>query len=214
MQQYLQNKKGLVETVFDKVYDQYDLMNDLMSLGVHRLWKKATIQMSNLKSGNSVLDVAGGTGDLAILFSDLVGKSGSVFLSDINEKMLKVGRDRLIDEGCNNVSSLVADAETLPFEDEKFHCISIAFGIRNVTNKDQALREFYRCLKPGGRLLVLEFSNPEYNWLSELYDLYSFNLLPKLGQWVAGDSKSYEYLAESIRMHPCLLYTSPSPRDS
>ena len=116
--------------------------------------------------------------------------------------MLKVGRDRLIDAGCNNVSNLVADAETLPFEDEKFHCISIAFGIRNVTNKDKALREFYRCLKPGGRLLVLEFSNPEYNWLSELYDLYSFNLLPKLGQWVAGDSKSYEYLAESIRMHP------------
>ena len=195
-------KPDLVKEVFDSVSNKYDLMNDLMSLGVHRLWKKATIQMSNLKSGNSVLDVAGGTGDLAILFSDLVGESGTVFLSDINEKMLKVGRDRIIDSGCNNVLNLVADAETLPFEDEKFDCISIAFGIRNVTNKDQALNEFYRCLKPGGRLLVLEFSNPEYNWLSELYDLYSFNLLPKLGQWVAGDSKSYEYLAESIRMHP------------
>ena len=139
-------KPDLVKEVFDSVSNKYDLMNDLMSLGVHRLWKKATIQMSNLKLGNSVLDVAGGTGDLAILFSDLVGESGTVFLSDINEKMLKVGRDRIIDSGCNNVLNLVADAEILPFEDEKFHCISIAFGIRNVTNKDQALREFHRCL--------------------------------------------------------------------
>ena len=195
-------KPDLVKEVFDSVSNKYDLMNDLMSLGIHRLWKKATVQMSNLRNGNSVLDVAGGTGDLAILFSDIVGKSGEVFLSDINEKMLKVWRDKIIDSGCNNIQNLVSDAEDLPFEKEKFHCISIAFGIRNVTNKEKALKEFYRCLKPGGRLLVLEFSNPEYNWLSDLYDLYSFNLLPKLGEWIVGDSKSYEYLAESIRMHP------------
>ena len=195
-------KPDLVKEVFDSVSNKYDLMNDLMSLGIHRLWKKATIQMSNLKKGDKVLDVAGGTGDLAILFSELVGDSGKVYLSDINEKMLEVGRDRVIDSGCNNIENLVADAEDLPFQDEEFDCISIAFGIRNVTNKEKALKEFYRCLKPEGRLLVLEFSNPKHNWLSELYDLYSFNLLPKLGEWIVGDSKSYEYLAESIRMHP------------
>jgi demethylmenaquinone methyltransferase/2-methoxy-6-polyprenyl-1,4-benzoquinol methylase len=158
--------------------------------------------MSNLKKGDDVLDVAGGTGDLAILFSDLVGEEGSVYLSDINESMLEIGRDKTIDSGNTNISSLVADAETLPFPDDSFNCISIAFGIRNVTNKDKALKDFYRCLKPGGRLLVLEFSKPESALLSDLYDLYSFNVLPHLGQWIAGDAESYQYLAESIRMHP------------
>ena len=147
-------KPDLVKEVFDSVSNKYDLMNDLMSLGIHRLWKKATIQMSNLKKGGKVLDVAGGTGDLAILFSELVGDSGKVYLSDINEKMLEVGRDRVIDSGCNNIENLVADAEDLPFQDEEFDCISIAFGIRNVTNKEKALKEFNRCLKPGGRLSV------------------------------------------------------------
>ena len=192
----------MVKGVFDSVSNKYDLMNDLMSVGIHRLWKKATIQMSNLKKGDAVLDVAGGTGDLAILFSDLVGDEGSVYLSDINESMLEIGRDKTIDSGTTNISSLVADAETLPFPDNSFDCLSIAFGIRNVTNKDKALQDFYRCLKPGGRLLVLEFSKPESALLSDLYDLYSFNVLPHLGQWIAGDAESYQYLAESIRMHP------------
>ena len=195
-------KPDMVKGVFDSVSNKYDLMNDLMSVGIHRLWKKATIQMSNLKKGDAVLDVAGGTGDLAILFSDLVGDEGSVYLSDINESMLEIGRDKTIDSGTTNISSLVADAETLPFPDNSFDCLSIAFGIRNVTNKDKALQDFYRCLKPGGRLLVLEFSKPESALLSDLYDLYSFNVLPHLGQWIAGDAESYQYLAESIRMHP------------
>ena len=195
-------KPDLVKGVFDSVSNKYDLMNDLMSVGIHRLWKKATIQLSNLKKGDVVLDVAGGTGDLAILFSELVGIEGSVYLSDINESMLQIGRDKSIDSGSSNISSLVADAETLPFPDASFNCISIAFGIRNVTNKDKALKDFYRCLKPGGRLLVLEFSKPESDLLSNLYDLYSFNVLPHLGQWIAGDAESYQYLAESIRMHP------------
>jgi demethylmenaquinone methyltransferase/2-methoxy-6-polyprenyl-1,4-benzoquinol methylase len=195
-------KPDLVKGVFDSVSNKYDLMNDLMSVGIHRLWKKATIQMSNLKKGDDVLDVAGGTGDLAILFSDLVGEEGSVYLSDINESMLEIGRDKTIDSGNTNISSLVADAETLPFPDDSFNCISIAFGIRNVTNKDKALKDFYRCLKPGGRLLVLEFSKPESALLSDLYDLYSFNVLPHLGQWIAGDAESYQYLIESIRKFP------------
>ena len=195
-------KPDLVKGVFDSVANKYDLMNDLMSVGIHRLWKRATVQMSNLKENDTVLDVAGGTGDLAILFSEIVGNQGKVYLSDINEKMLEIGRDRVLDSGLLNVKSLVADAEDLPFPDNSFDCISIAFGIRNVTNKDKALKEFNRCLKPDGRLLVLEFSKPESSLVSDLYDLYSFNVLPHLGQWIAGDSESYEYLAESIRMHP------------
>ena len=195
-------KPDLVKGVFDSVANKYDLMNDLMSVGIHRLWKKATVQMSNLKKNDTVLDVAGGTGDLAILFSEIVGERGKVFLSDINEKMLEIGRDRVLDSGLLNVKTLVADAEDLPFPDNSFDCISIAFGIRNVTNKDKALKEFNRCLKPNGRLLVLEFSKPESSLVSDLYDLYSFNVLPHLGQWIASDSDSYEYLAESIRMHP------------
>lgn len=195
-------KPDLVKGVFDSVANKYDLMNDLMSVGIHRLWKRATVQMSNLKENDTVLDVAGGTGDLAILFSEIVGNQGKVYLSDINEKMLEIGRDRVLDSGLLNVKSLVADAEDLPFPDNSFDCISIAFGIRNVTNKDKALKEFNRCLKPDGRLLVLEFSKPESSLISDLYDLYSFNVLPHLGQWIAGDSESYEYLAESIRMHP------------
>ena len=195
-------KPDLVKGVFDSVANKYDLMNDLMSVGIHRLWKRATVQMSNLKENDTVLDVAGGTGDLAILFSEIVGNQGKVYLSDINEKMLEIGRDRVLDSGLLNVKSLVADAEDLPFPDNSFNCISIAFGIRNVTNKDEALKEFNRCLKPNGRLLVLEFSKPKSSLVSDLYDLYSFNFLPHLGQWIAGDSESYEYLAESIRMHP------------
>ena len=151
-------KPDLVKGVFDSVANKYDLMNDLMSVGIHRLWKKATVQMSNLKENDAVLDVAGGTGDLAILFSEIVGNQGKVYLSDINEKMLEIGRDRVLDSGLLNVKSLVADAEDLPFPDNSFDCISIAFGIRNVTNKDKALKEFHRCLKPDGRLLVLELS--------------------------------------------------------
>ena len=195
-------KPDLVKGVFDSVANKYDLMNDLMSVGIHRLWKRATVQMSNLKENDTVLDVAGGTGDLAVLFSEIVGNQGKVYLSDINEKMLEIGRDRVLDSGLLNIKSLVADAEDLPFPDNSFDCISIAFGIRNVTNKDKALKEFNRCLKPDGRLLVLEFSKPESSLVSDLYDLYSFNFLPHLGQWIAGDSESYEYLAESIRMHP------------
>ena len=152
-------KPDLVKGVFDSVASKYDLMNDLMSLGIHRLWKKATVQMSNLKANGSVLDVAGGTGDLAILFSEIVGNQGEVFLTDINEKMLEIGRDRVLDSGLLNVKSLVADAEDLPFPDNSFDCISIAFGIRNVTNKDKALEEFHRCLKPKGGCWSWSFPN-------------------------------------------------------
>ena len=178
-------------------------MNDLMSGGVHRLWKRMTIEMSGVRKGHKVLDIAGGTGDLAAKFSGIVGPEGWVVLADINDSMLKVGRDRLVDRGIvNNVQFSQADAQHLPFPDNTFDVITIAFGLRNVTDKDMALRSMLRVLKPGGRLLILEFSKPGNPLLGKIYDTYSFNILPKLGKAFAGDADSYQYLAESIRMHP------------
>jgi demethylmenaquinone methyltransferase/2-methoxy-6-polyprenyl-1,4-benzoquinol methylase len=199
----LEEKEHRVRSVFDSVADKYDVMNDLMSLGVHRIWKKFTIDQTDLQPGQRALDVAGGTGDLAIAMAKRVGPKGHVVLSDINEAMLANGRRRLVDAGIiENVSFEVADAEDLPFEDNAFHCVTIAFGLRNVTNKDRALRSMYRVLKPGGQLLVLEFSKPTAPGLSPIYDAYSFKVLPLLGKLIARDEDSYRYLAESIRMHP------------
>ena len=196
-------KAGRVAGVFHSVADNYDLMNDLMSAGIHRLWKHMTIEMSGVRKGHKVLDIAGGTGDLAAKFSKIVGSEGSVILADINESMLKVGRDRLIDRGITeNVTFSQADAQYLPFPDNTFNVITIAFGLRNVTDKDMALRSMLRVLKPGGKLLILEFSKPTSSLLSKIYDTYSFNVLPRLGKVFANDSDSYKYLAESIRMHP------------
>lgn len=196
-------KQAKVADVFHSVASKYDLMNDLMSFGIHRLWKRFAIGLSGVRSGQQVLDIAGGTGDLAKVFSREVGSTGRVVLSDINESMLSVGRDRLIDAGCNNVDYILANAEDLsPFEDNRFDLVTISFGLRNVTDKDAALRSMYRVLKPGGRLLILEFSKPVFEPLSKLYDFYSFTALPAMGQLVTGDADSYKYLAESIRMHP------------
>lgn len=196
-------KSSLVAGVFRSVAPKYDLMNDLMSLGMHRLWKRFTISQADVKKGQAVLDVASGTGDLAKAFAKLVGANGKVVMTDINEAMLQVGRDRLIDSGVvGNIECVQADAEHLPFEDNYFDCITIAFGLRNVTNKLTALRSMYRTLKPGGKLLVLEFSHPSTPVLSKLYDAYSFNIIPKLGAVFANDKDSYQYLVESIRMHP------------
>mgnify|MGYP001390552636 FL=1 len=196
-------KAGRVAGVFHSVADNYDLMNDLMSAGIHRLWKHMTIEMSGVRKGHKVLDIAGGTGDLAAKFSKIVGSEGSVVLADINESMLKVGRDRLIDRGITeNVTFSQADAQYLPFPDDTFDVITIAFGLRNVTDKDMALRSMLRVLKPGGKLLILEFSKPTSSLLAKIYDTYSFNVLPRLGKVFANDSDSYKYLAESIRMHP------------
>ena len=196
-------KASMVAEVFQSVAAKYDIMNDLMSLGVHRLWKRFTIDCSGARAGHKVLDLAGGTGDLTAKFSRIVGENGKVVLADINDAMLKVGRDKLRDLGIvGNVEYVQANAEELPFPDNTFDIITIAFGLRNVTDKDKALASMYRVLKPGGRLLVLEFSKPTNDMLSKAYDLYSFHLLPKIGQLVANDSESYQYLAESIRMHP------------
>lgn len=196
-------KAGLVARVFDSVAARYDLMNDLMSGGVHRIWKRFTIELSAVRPGQAVLDIAGGTGDLAAKFADIVGPGGRVVLADINESMLQVGRDKLIDHGYQgNLEYVQADAQYLPFPDDSFDCVSIAFGLRNVTDKDLALRSMLRVLKPGGRLLVLEFSKPDNELLGKAYDGYSFRVLPLMGKLVAGDSDSYQYLAESIRMHP------------
>ncbi len=198
-----ENKQGLVAEVFDSVAVKYDLMNDMMSVGVHRLWKRFTIEKSGVREGGKVLDLAGGTGDLAKLFSSIIGDSGEIVLADINDSMLKVGRDRMIDAGLiNNITFAQVNAESLPFEENYFDCITIAFGLRNVTNKQKALESMYRVLKPGGRLLVLEFSKPTSELFNKVYDAYSFNLLPKIGKWITGDEDSYRYLAESIRMHP------------
>ena len=178
-------------------------MNDLMSGGIHRLWKRMTIEMSGVRKGHKVLDIAGGTGDLAAKFSRIVGPEGTVVLADINDSMLKVGRDRLVDRGIvDNVRFSQADAQYLPFPDNTFDVITIAFGLRNVTDKDMALRSMLRVLKPGGKLLILEFSKPKNPLLLKVYDTYSFNILPKLGKLFANDADSYQYLAESIRMHP------------
>ena len=198
-----QDKASRVAGVFRSVAPKYDLMNDLMSLGIHRAWKRFTLELSGVRPGHRVLDLAGGTGDLAIKFSRLVGDTGEVVLADINEAMLGVGRDRLFDAGCaHNTRVAQVNAEALPFADNSFNCITIAFGLRNVTDKDKALRSMLRVLKPGGRLLVLEFSKPVHAPLSKLYDIYSFNVLPRLGKAIADDAESYQYLAESIRMHP------------
>ncbi|NOY67553.1 MAG: bifunctional demethylmenaquinone methyltransferase/2-methoxy-6-polyprenyl-1,4-benzoquinol methylase UbiE [Gammaproteobacteria bacterium] len=196
-------KAGKVAEVFHSVAGQYDLMNDLMSLGIHRLWKRYTIELSAVRAGQKVLDIAGGTGDLAAKFSSLVGPEGKVVLSDINSSMLNNGRSRLIDKGiAGNIEYVQADAQYLPFPDNSFDCITISFGLRNVTDKELALRSMYRVLKPGGRLLILEFSKPVTPGLKPVYDLYSFKLLPLMGKLIANDEESYRYLAESIRMHP------------
>ncbi|MEE4192231.1 MAG: bifunctional demethylmenaquinone methyltransferase/2-methoxy-6-polyprenyl-1,4-benzoquinol methylase UbiE [Halieaceae bacterium] len=198
-----QDKAGLVAGVFDSVAGRYDLMNDLMSGGIHRVWKRFTIEVSAVRAGHRVLDIAGGTGDLAMKFSDLVGEEGEVVLADINDSMLRVGRDKLLNRGYGtNIEYVQADAESLPFPDDHFDVVSIAFGLRNVTHKEAALASMLRVLKSGGRLLILEFSKPGNPLLSRAYDTYSFNVLPTLGRLVAGDSDSYRYLAESIRMHP------------
>ena len=195
-------KAGLVRDVFDSVASRYDLMNDLMSGGLHRLWKRFTVSQAALRPGNVVLDLAGGTGDLAREFSRKVGKEGHVVLADINAAMLRQGRARLIDAGVSgNLSIAQVDAEHLPFADRSFDCISIAFGLRNVTDKDAALRAMHRTLKPGGKVMILEFSEPS-KAIKPAYDLYSFKVLPILGKLIAKDPDSYQYLAESIRMHP------------
>ena len=195
-----QDKARRVRGVFDAVAGKYDVMNDLMSLGLHRAWKAYTLLVADVKPGQRVLDIAGGTGDMALAFADKVGASGQVVHTDINLAMLKQGRERLINQGVL-LPTLVCDAEQLPFGDASFDRVCVAFGLRNMTHKDQALREMSRVLKPGGKLLVLEFSKVAPP-LAPMYDWYSFEVLPRLGRWVAGDEASYRYLAESIRMHP------------
>ncbi len=196
-------KQSKVAEVFHSVAAKYDIMNDLMSFGVHRLWKRFAIDCSGVRPGQKVLDLAGGTGDLTAKFSRIVGEKGQVVLADINDSMLKVGRDKLRDLGVvSNVEYVQANAQALPFPENTFDLVTIAFGLRNVTDKDEALRSIFRVLKPGGRLLILEFSKPSNDLLSKAYDMYSFNLLPTMGKVVANDSESYKYLAESIRMHP------------
>jgi demethylmenaquinone methyltransferase / 2-methoxy-6-polyprenyl-1,4-benzoquinol methylase len=193
-------KASRVRSVFDSVAPKYDVMNDLMSAGLHRLWKRYTLTVANPQPGHQVLDIAGGTGDLSLAFAKKVGPTGRVVHTDINEAMLREGRTRLLDQGVV-LPTLVCDAEKLPFADESFDFVSVAFGLRNMTNKEHALAEMHRTLKPGGKLLVLEFSRVAKP-LEKAYDWYSFNVLPKLGKLVANDEDSYRYLAESIRMHP------------
>ena len=195
-----QEKAGRVKGVFDSVASKYDVMNDLMSMGLHRAWKAYTVAVANLKEGDRVLDIAGGTGDLARAFARQVGSSGQVVHTDINEAMLRTGRDRLLDEGLA-LPTTICDAEQLPFRSGSFDLVSVAFGLRNMTHKELALAEMSRVLRDGGRLLVLEFSKVAAP-LQKPYDWYSFKILPQLGQWVAGDGESYRYLAESIRKHP------------
>ena len=198
-----EEKASMVRGVFDSVAEHYDIMNDLMSMGVHRIWKRIAVQLSNVRKGEQVLDLAGGTGDLTTLFEQRVGAEGNVVLADINAQMLRTGRNRLIDRGLvGNVQYTQVNAECLPFADNSFDCVCIAFGLRNVTDKDAALRSMFRVLKPGGRAIVLEFSHPIDPITEKVYDFYSFKLLPKIGKWVAKDEDSYRYLAESIRMHP------------
>ncbi|MEQ9893575.1 bifunctional demethylmenaquinone methyltransferase/2-methoxy-6-polyprenyl-1,4-benzoquinol methylase UbiE [Pectobacterium aroidearum] len=196
-------KEVMVAEVFHSVAAKYDLMNDLMSFGIHRIWKRFTIECSGVRRNQRVLDLAGGTGDLTAKFSRMVGEGGEVILADINASMLKVGREKLRNKGIiDNINYVQANAEALPFPDNFFDCITISFGLRNVTDKNKALRSMYRVLKPGGRLLVLEFSKPIIKQLSTVYDAYSFHILPRIGEAVASDAGSYRYLAESIRMHP------------
>ncbi|OGV34565.1 MAG: bifunctional demethylmenaquinone methyltransferase/2-methoxy-6-polyprenyl-1,4-benzoquinol methylase [Legionellales bacterium RIFCSPHIGHO2_12_FULL_35_11] len=196
-------KEKLVGNVFHSVAQKYDVMNDVMSLGIHRLWKFFTIELSQIKSGDSVLDLAGGSGDLTKLICKKIGKNGHVVLADINSSMLSVGRNRLIDKGFyNNITFIQTNAEHLPFANNLFNCITMAFGLRNVTNKENALKSMFKVLKPGGNLMILEFSKPVFPGLKPIYDWYSFNILPKIGGFIAKDEDSYKYLAESIRMHP------------
>jgi len=198
-----EDKVKLVRGVFDSVAQKYDIMNDLMSFGIHRVWKRIAVQLSNVRQGERVLDLAGGTGDLTALFEQRIGKNGICILADINSEMLNTGRNRLIDRGlAGNIHYAQVNAECLPFADNTFDCVCIGFGLRNVTDKDAALRSMYRVLKPGGRVIILEFSHPTDIVTEKLYDFYSFKLLPKIGKIVAKDEDSYRYLAESIRMHP------------
>jgi demethylmenaquinone methyltransferase/2-methoxy-6-polyprenyl-1,4-benzoquinol methylase len=198
-----EEKQRRVAGVFDSVADNYDLMNDVMSFGIHRLWKRFAIEQSGARPGQRILDLAGGTGDLAARLSRLVGPQGEVVVGDINASMLNVGRSRLLDKGVSgNLSFVQANAECLPFPPNSFDCITIAFGLRNVTDKQKALSSMYQVLKPGGRILILEFSHPVVPGLKQAYDLYSFRILPVMGRLIARDEDSYRYLAESIRMHP------------
>lgn len=199
----IMEKAARVRDVFQSVAGKYDLMNDLMSFGVHRLWKHSAISACALRQGQTVLDLAGGTGDLTAKISAAIGDSGKVILTDINQAMMEVGKSRLLDKGIfKNVAFVQADAEHLPFKENCFDCVIIGFGLRNVTNKDQALNSMFRVLKPGGRAIILEFSKPTLPLLEKIYDTYSFQLLPKIGKFIAKDEDSYRYLAESIRKHP------------
>lgn len=198
-----EEKAGRVAEVFHSVAERYNLMNDLMSMGLHRIWKRFAIGVSGVQKGNKVLDIAGGTGDLSSIFLQKVGNSGEVWLTDINNSMLSIGRDRLIDDGTPTPVAQ-CDAEKLPFPDNYFNCVSVAFGLRNMTRKDVALKEMLRVLKPGGTVIVLEFSKV-WKPLQPAYDAYSFKILPAMGKVIANDSESYRYLAESIRMHPAQL---------
>jgi demethylmenaquinone methyltransferase/2-methoxy-6-polyprenyl-1,4-benzoquinol methylase len=198
-----EEKQRRVAGVFDSVADKYDVMNDLMSFGIHRLWKRFAVEQSGARPGQSILDLAGGTGDLAARLSRIVGPEGRVVIGDINASMLNNGRERLLDQGiAGNLCFVQANAESLPFPDSSFDCITMAFGLRNVTDKQKALDSMFQILKPGGRVLVLEFSKPVAPGLKSIYDLYSFKVLPLMGRVIAGDEESYRYLAESIRMHP------------
>lgn len=197
------DKTRMVHDVFESVASKYDLMNDLMSLGIHRLWKRHFIAISGIQPGQRVLDLAGGTGDIAALMSKQVGSGGSVVLSDINDAMLTVGRQRMEDRGIvGNIEYSLANAEKLPFADGEFDAVTIAFGLRNVTDQNAALKEMFRVLKAGGRAMILEFSKVEFEGLKKIYDTYSFSILPRLGKVIADDEDSYRYLAESIRKHP------------
>lgn len=198
-----EEKEKKVNAVFESVASNYDLMNNVMSLGIHHLWKWLTIQRAAIQSGQQVLDLAGGSGDLTQRLSEKVGSRGRVVLADINAAMLAVGRNRMLDAGLSaNIDFVQANAETLPFVNNRFHCIIMGFGLRNVTNQSKALHSMYRVCKPGGKLIILEFSQPVIPGFKTLYDWYSFAVLPKLGRWIANDEASYRYLAESIRMHP------------
>jgi len=197
-----ENKSTKVKEVFDNVVEGYDLMNDLLSFGIHRIWKRIAVEMSGIRPGSFVLDLAGGTGDMVKLMAPKLNKEGMIILSDINKKMLSLGRDKLLDSGINNFNALQIDGQLLPFKEGSFDLISIAFGLRNVEDIKKCLNSIFQSLKPGGKLLVLEFSQPSNEIIRELYDLYSFEIIPKLGEIVLSSEESYQYLAESIRMHP------------